>query len=157
MRRSVKLSVSCGLTLGMCLACLDIRRTEPPGGAGGSSGSGGSSASGGNSGGSGNEAGQGYLPNQCIEQCVAMAPEGEPSFSALGQCTATAKATACASACAPGATASDPAPAVCPVPGQVDPSVVCSNCLKGQCCANLQRCFGEVACLTIGICASSCQ
>jgi hypothetical protein len=154
MRRSMKFSVSCGLTLGMCLACLDIRRTDPPLDSGGSSGSSGSS---GNSGGVGNEAGQGYVPNQCIEQCVAMAPDGEPSFLELGQCTATAKVSACASACAPGATASDPGPAVCPVPGQVDPSVVCSNCLKGQCCANLQRCFSEVACLTVGICASSCQ
>ena len=138
------------LSVATTSACLDIEYTPPPagGGAGGASATvrGGSQGAGGT-----------YTPPPCLETCANRTPAGAQAFFAVASCTEEAEAGPCAEACAPGAPDSAYGPADCAVPGEVDPAPACNACLKHECCAKLQSCFSDSACITVGICATGCQ
>ena len=129
-------------------ACLQIERT-PGAGNGGSGGSGDPSAS---------DAGaSAFDPSACLQACIAEVPAAAGTFALLSNCTEAAHTGACADACAPGTDAVASTGPLCPVPGSVDPSLICSDCVKRDCCVELTNCFGDFACIQIGICASKCQ
>lgn len=128
-------------------ACLDIEQT-PPSASGGSGG-------GGSSGGASNEGGSGFTPTPCLKSCIDRKPDGASTFLAVAACNSQAVLTNCAKACAEGG--EDDGGSVCPVPGTVDPSPPCNACIKRTCCAELQRCSTDGACITVGICASGCE
>lgn len=129
-------------------ACLDIQRTpnSDSGGSGGVQSSGGADNLGG-------------LPSfdPCVQQCVDMTPAGTRTFGAVAKCTEAARVDACADVCSGGAAVGEPVGATCAVPGDVDAVPVCSACLKQNCCDALSRCFSDVSCITVGICASGCE
>lgn len=139
------------LTLLATGACLDIDYTPPPASSA-SSGGGGAVSSGGS-----DQGGGSYTPPPCLQNCANRTPAGAQAFLAVAACTEAARTGPCAEACAPGAPDSAYGPADCGVPGQVDPQVACNACLKHECCAKLQSCFSDSACITVGICASGCQ
>jgi hypothetical protein len=39
----------------------------------------------------------------------------------------------------------------------VDPVPACNICLKQNCCDTFSRCFSDLACITIGLCALGCE
>jgi hypothetical protein len=129
-------------------ACLNIERTP----ASASGGSGGLD----NGAGTGNEGGiPSFDATPCVQQCIDMTPAGTRSFAAVAGCTEDARINVCADACGGGSVQGDPG-ATCGVPGNVDPVPICNACIKQNCCDTLSRCFSDIACITIGICASGC-
>ena len=130
-------------------ACLDIERT--PASASGGSGGLDSSAGAENLGGVPN-----FEPTPCIQSCIEMTPVGRHSFALVAVCTEDARVGVCADACTGSTTELDPGGATCPVPGDVDPVPACSRCIKQNCCTELSRCFADISCITVGICASGC-
>lgn len=130
-------------------ACVDIERT-PASARGGSGGLDGGA-------GAGNEGGvPNFEPTPCVQQCVDMTPAGKRSFAAVAACIEDARANACADACSGATTDVDPSGSTCTVPGNVDPVPACNVCLKQNCCDALSRCFSDIACITVGSCASGC-
>ena len=129
-------------------ACLDIERT--PASASGGSGGLDSGAGAENLGGVPN-----FEPTPCIQACVEMTPAGRRSFALVAVCTEDARVGACADACSGAGAQVDPG-ATCAVPGDVDPVPACSQCIKQNCCNELSRCFADISCITVGICASGC-
>ncbi|HWA73898.1 MAG TPA: hypothetical protein VG937_16260 [Polyangiaceae bacterium] len=131
-------------------ACLDIERTEvsSTGGAGGMQTGNGAENAGG--------VPADFMPTPCVQECVDKTPAGTRNFALVATCTETARVNDCAQACEnPGSVpAGTP---TCSVPGSVDADPGCSFCLKESCCPALSRCFGDIACITIGICASGCD
>lgn len=130
-------------------ACLDIQRTEgSPSGGGGSSSSAGAPSAGGV---------PDFDATPCVQQCVDMSPTGTRNFAAVAACTESARVEECAEACGEAGSTLEPGSASCAVPGSVDPVAACNVCIKRTCCDQLAGCFGDVACITIGICASGCD
>lgn len=130
-------------------ACVDIERT-PPSPSGGAGGAGA---------GSGNEGGvpADFQPTPCVQQCVDMTPAGTRGFALVATCTEDARANACADVCSGATTEDAPSQSTCGVPGMVDPIEACNVCLKQNCCDVLSRCFSDIACITIGLCAAGCK
>jgi hypothetical protein len=131
-------------------ACLDIQRTPAAdiGGAGGLAGGTGSENVGG---------APDFDPTPCVKACVDMTPAGTRNFAFVAACTEDARAGVCAEVCSGAGTGSGPGGATCAVPGDVDTNPDCSQCIKQSCCAELSRCFSDIACITVGICASGCD
>jgi hypothetical protein len=149
MMRSSSLLLFWPATLLLFGACLDIERT-PASASGGSAGLD-SGAGADNLGGA-----QSFEPTPCVQACVEMTPTGRNGFALVAVCTEDARVGACADACRDAGTAVDPGGATCAVPGDVDPIPACSQCIKQNCCAELSRCFADVSCITVAICASGC-
>lgn len=141
-------SIMVGFLALMPSACLDIERTDAPAGAGGAAGSAGGSAT--SAGGAAD-----YQPTPCIQSCMDMTPAGTASFAAVAACTDSARRGDCADACGVAPTDA-PSATTCAVPGAVDSVPSCNVCIKQQCCPELTRCFGDISCITVGICASGC-
>ena len=98
-----------------------------------------------------------FDPGACLQACIADGPAAAGTFTLLSVCTQAAHTGACADACAPGTDAVASSGPLCPVPGSLDPSLICSDCVKRTCCVELTNCFGDFTCIQIGICASKCQ